>query len=109
MSRNSGIGWFWVGTGLGLLFSTTAVIVASEFYHLQLNRKQEKDDYEQGEADVVEDLSHAVHGGLQVLSRAATEITHSFDDARREVIRYGLDPTRAGAGSHAWYAGEEDE
>lgn len=108
---SKGIGWFWAGLGLGLVFSTTAVIVASEFTHIRRARRRTP-GFEQGEYDLVEDLSLAVHDGLQVLSRAASEIQSSFDNARREVLRYGIAPQHeghGGSGQHAWYYGDEED
>jgi len=104
----SGSGWFWIGASLGLVLSATAVVVSTEFMAIRRRRLQEQ-GFLQGDEDLVEDLSLAVHEGLQVLSKAASEITHSFAESRREVIRFGLDPQGgSGGGSSAWYTGEEE-
>ena len=57
----------------------------------------------------MQDLSDAVHEGIHVLGWAAKEIGQSFDEARRELIRFGLDPQGEGAASSGWYAGDEEE
>lgn len=109
MSRSAG-GWFWIGAGLGLVLASAAVVISTEFIHLRRQRLGEQ-GFLQDDGDLVEDLSHAVHEGLQVLSKAASEISHSFADARREMIRFGLDPTGSaepGGGSSAWYTGDEE-
>ena len=101
-------GWFWIGALIGTVLATTAVVATAE---LTFRRRQRAADpgFSQGEADLVEDLSGAVQEGLHVLARAATEISHSFADAKRELIRYNLDPNDAiGAGSSGWYTGEDE-
>jgi hypothetical protein len=102
-------GWFWIGALIGTALSATAVVAAAE---LTFRRRQRAGDpgFSQGEADLVEDLSGAVQEGLHVLARAAQEISHSFADARRELIRYNLEPNEViGAGSAGWYTGEDEE
>ena len=112
MSRGcNNTGWFWVGAGLGFIVSAGVVIISSELTHI---RKLRRDDpsFNQDEEDLIEDLSMAVHDGMAVLSRAAKEIQYSFEDARREIVRYGLAPKHeghGGAGMHAWYSGDEEE
>jgi len=107
--RRSGALQFWIGTGLGLLLSSTAVAVAAEFTYLRRRRRLTTGMLDSGDETLVHDLSEAVQHGLETISHAARELGHSFADARRELVRYGLDPTAAG--SHdgaAWYY-EEDE
>jgi len=101
--------WFWIGAGLGIVVSAAAVVISTEFYALR-KRRMVDPEFEQGEHDLVEDLTIAVHEGMQVLGKAASEITHSFTDARREVVRFGLDPqgSGSGGGSSAWYTGDEE-
>ncbi|MBN1965162.1 MAG: hypothetical protein JW910_10985 [Anaerolineae bacterium] len=102
-------GWFWLGTLIGTVLSATAVVAAAE---LTFRRRQRAEDpsFSQGETDLVEDLSGAVQEGLHVLARAAQEIGHSFADAKRELIRYNLEPSEiTGAGSAGWYTGDEDD
>lgn len=112
MSRGcSNIGWFWIGAGLGFIVSAGVVIISSEFTYLRKLRQGDP-SFEQEEGDIIEDISMAVHDGMALLSRAAKEIQYSFEDARREVVRYGLAPQHeghGGAGMHAWYTGDEEE
>ena len=105
------ISWFWVGAGLGCIISAGVVIIVREFTYIRKLRLADP-NFDQNEGDIVGDLSLAVHGGMAVLSRAAREIQDSFEDARREVVRYGLAPQHeghGGAGRHAWYTGDEEE
>ena len=71
-------------------------------------RRKEDPGFVQDEYDLIEDISGALQEGVHVLTRAAGEISNSFSDARRELIRYGLDPGRAGSGSSGWYTGDEE-
>lgn len=99
--------WFWVGTGLGILFSMATVVFVAE-----LTRKRYRAPgagFDQDEVDLVEDLTHAVAEGIQLLADAVDSMGEGFSDAARERIHYGLDPGQAGGGASAWYTGEEDE
>lgn len=83
---------FWLGAGIGFLLSTLAVIAATEFTYRRGRRALGIEaGFEQAEADLVEDLSSAVQEGLHVLSEAAKQINYAFGDARRELVRFGLD------------------
>jgi hypothetical protein len=102
-------GWFWLGAAIGTALATTAVVAAAELTFRRRKRAVEP-GFSQSEGDLVEDLSGAVQEGLHVLARAAQEISHSFADARRELIRYNLEPSEiVGAGSAGWYVGDEEE
>jgi hypothetical protein len=103
-------GWFWLGTAIGLALSATAVIATAELTYRRRQRAAREADFSQNEGDLVEDLSGAVQEGLHVLARAAQEIRQSFADARRELIRYNLEPSEIiGAGSAGWYVGDEED
>jgi hypothetical protein len=109
--RNSGALQFWVGAGLGLLLSASAVAIASEFTYLRRKRYLRTGMLDDSEETLVHDLSEAVQHGLETISHAARELSHSFADARRELVRYGLDAATS-AGGHddaGWYYEEEDE
>jgi hypothetical protein len=100
---------FWAGTALGLVVSATAVAIATEFTYLRRQRQLRYGMLDDSEETLVHDLSEAVHHGLDHISHAASELAHSFSDARRELVRFGLDPLTAG--SHdgaAWYYEEEE-
>lgn len=90
---------FWLGAGLGFLLSTVAVIAATEFTYRRSRRiLRGAVGFEQNEGDLVEDLSTAVQEGLHVLSEAAKQINYAFGDARRELVRFGLDLGATGGG-----------
>ena len=102
-------GWFWLGTIIGTVLAATAVVTTAELTYRRRRKQAADPDFSQSEGDLVEDLSGAVQEGLHVLARAAQEISHSFADARRELVRYNLDPNEiVGAGSSGWYIGEEE-
>ena len=105
-SRGTGLSWFWIGSSLGLVLSALAVVTSLEF--ARRRRRRAVSGYEQDEDDLIEDLSGALQDGVHVLARAAGELRHSFVDARRELVRYGLEPGRTGAGSSGWYTGDEE-
>lgn len=88
---------FWLGAGIGFLLSTVAVIAATELTHRRGLRRR-NGGYIQTEGDLVEDLSTAVQEGLHVLSEAAKQINYAFGDARRELVRFGLDLGADGGG-----------
>jgi hypothetical protein len=104
-------GLFWLGTGIGLLLSTAAVVITAEFIHRRkLRLATLGPGFQQDEHDLVQDLSDAVHDGLDVLSHAAQSIGHTFSEARRELIRFGLDSGGlGGAGAQEWYFDDDDE
>lgn len=101
----SGLSWFWLGTGIGLLLSAAAVITVVEFAYRRRGRGGVVD-----ELGLVEDLTQAVEEGLDVLMEAAEAISGTYHEASKERIRFGLDPSGAGegAGRHAWYTGDEE-
>ncbi|MEZ5339332.1 MAG: hypothetical protein R3F46_13865 [bacterium] len=108
----AGLGWFWIGAGLGIVMSATAVVVASEFREGRRRRlRGQLGGFEQGESDLIEDLTTAVSGGLSALAETAELLSNTFSAARSELIKFNLDSSGAGsgAGSSAWYYGEEDE
>lgn len=110
--RRGGALQFWVGTGLGLVLSATAVAIAAEFTYLRRRRLQRTGMLDLGEESLVHDLSEAVHSGLEHISHAASELAHTFADARRELVRFGLDPLvggGAGQDSAGWYFDEDEE
>lgn len=108
--RGTGLGWFWLGTGIGFLFSATVVAVAAELTRRRYYTPPGVSPYEQSEGDLIEDISHAVEGGLHTLAQAAQVIGHTFGEARRELIRFGLDPaSTSSSSSYAWYMGEDDD
>jgi hypothetical protein len=100
-----GLSWFWIGTGIGLLLSAAAVITVVEIAYRRRGRGDVGD-----ELHLVEDLTHAMEEGLDVLMEAAETIGGSYHEASSERIRFGLDPSGAGsgAGRHAWYTGDEE-
>jgi hypothetical protein len=107
--RSSGLGWFWLGTGIGFLTSAVAVIAGAELLRI-LRRHHIEASFEQGEVDLVHDLADAVHGGIFTLDAAAEQIGQTFREARAEIVRYGLDPSAASPSSrYIWYTGEEEE
>ena len=101
MSRGrNNTGWFWIGAGLGIIMSAGVVIISTELTHIRKLRREDP-DFAQEEGDIIEDISMAVHDGMAVISRAAKEIQYSFEDARREIVRYGLAPKHEGHGGAA--------
>ena len=108
-SRGTGLSWFWIGTGIGFLISAVGVVSAAELLRI-FRRRAARQDFAQGEIDIVHDLADAVQEGLHTLAVAAEEIGNSFRDARAEIVRYGLDPSTASPSSrYIWYTGEEEE
>ena len=108
--RPSGALKFWIGTGLGLVVSASAVAIATEFTYLRRRRHQRYGMLDDSEETLVHDLSEAVHHGLDHISHAASELAHSFSDARRELVRFGLDPLSAGShDGSAWYYEDEED
>jgi hypothetical protein len=105
---------FWFGAGIGFMLSTIAVIAATEYNYRRGSRSARKGEaYAQSDSDLVDDLSSAVQEGLHVLAEAAKQISYTFGDARRELVRFGLDLTSDGVGvggsGDAWYFDESDE
>lgn len=100
--------WFWIGTGLGLIFAAGTTIMVAE---ITRRRYFGGRPGLEGEVDLVDDLTAAIHEGLYVLTEVADQLAggHKYSDANRERIRYGLDPGGAGAGSSGWYTGDEEE
>ena len=99
--------WFWVGTGVGFILSTAAVIVAAEITRKRYRPTPEEQIEE--EIDLVEGLTYQLKESLEVLAEAADHIGHTqYSDATKERIRFGLTPGRTGAGSSGWYTGEDD-
>lgn len=84
-------GTFWLGAGIGLLFATAAVVTAVQFSHRQRRPRQPGT-----EDDLLYDLTESVQEGLGVLSQAAQHLGYSFENARRELVRFGLDPLLSG-------------
>jgi hypothetical protein len=108
--RDSGIGWFFLGTGIGLAFSATAVILAAELTRKRYFRDPVSGQLVVDDYDPLENVAETLHTGLSMLAGAATGVTETFANALREKIRFGLDPGGiAGGGSHAWYTGDDDE
>jgi hypothetical protein len=100
---------FWLGTGVGTLLSAAAVVITAEFvYRRRLRQAAIGPQFEQNEHDLVQDLSMAVHEGLDVLTHAAHTIGHSFKEARRELIRFGLEPGYGGSDHGFYYEDEVD-
>lgn len=100
--------WFWIGTGVGILLSTAAVVVATE---LTRRRYRPLTKTEQIAEDMllVEDLTFALKESLAVLAEAADQIGYAdYSAANQERIRFGLDPGQTGAGSSGWYTGDDD-
>jgi hypothetical protein len=101
---------FWIGTGLGLVVSATAVAIAAEFTYLRRRRLLYTGMLDESEETLVHDLSAAVQTGLEHVTHAASELAHSFADARRELVRFGLDPLSAASpDGSAWYFEDEDD
>ncbi len=109
-SSGASLGWFWLGAGIGLLLSATAVVVATEFREGRRRRYAgQLGGYEQGESDLIEDLTSAVTGGLSALADTAEMLSSTFHQARSELIKFNLDSSGAGrgSGSSGWYSGED--
>jgi hypothetical protein len=107
--RGTGLGWFFLGTAIGFVLSAAAVVTTAELTRRRCLRPA-KPGYEQGEVDLIEDITAAVGDGLHMLAQAAHVIGQSFSEARRELIQFGLNPTSTSASSsYAWYAGDEDD
>jgi hypothetical protein len=100
--------WFWAGAGLGLVFAAGVTIMVAELTRRRYFTGNPAID---SEVDLVDDLTAAIHEGLYVLTEVADQLVgrDKFSDANQERIRYGLDPSGAGAGSSGWYTGDEDE
>jgi len=100
--------WFWIGAGLGIVVAIGATVITAEFTRRRYVRRLAGLD---DKADLVDDLTAAIHHGLYALTEVADQLVgrESYSDANRERIRYGLDPGGAGAGSSGWYTGEDDE
>ncbi len=94
---------FWLGAGIGLIFSTAAVVTAISVTNRARRPRQNGDDF-----DPVVNLTEAVQEGLDVLSQAAQHLGYSFENARRELVRFGLDPLISGIGGSG-YSGEPDD
>jgi hypothetical protein len=108
--RDSGFGWFFLGTGIGLLFSTAAVVLAAELTRKRYFRDPVTGQVILDDYDPLENVAETLQTGLSMLAGAATGVTETFTPALREKIRFGLDPGGiAGGGSHAWYTGDDDE
>jgi hypothetical protein len=105
--RKSGALQFWLGAGLGVFVAASAVAIAAEFTYLRRRRFERTGMLDDSEETLVHDLSVAVHSGLEHISHAATELAHSFSDARRELVRFGLDP-QGGSEDAGWYFDEDD-
>jgi hypothetical protein len=114
---SSGLGWFLLGTLLGAVLSSGAVVVATEFQYRRRLRRFRRvngelaDDFEHN-LDIVDSLSQVVSEGLGVMADAVARIGESFSGQRRETIRYDLGMAGAGghgASSHGWYLGDDDE
>lgn len=106
---DSGLGWFLIGAGIGILFSTAAVMLAAELTRRRYYRDPVTGDVMVEEYDPLVELSDTMHTGLSMLAGAAAGVTESFSQALREKIRFGLDPTGlAGGGNQAWYADGEE-
>jgi hypothetical protein len=107
--RDSGLGWFLLGAGIGLALSAAAVMMTAEltrrrYYRNPLTGEIVVDDY-----DPVQGLAGTMQAGLGLLAGAASSVTDSFATSLREKIKFGLDPSGAGGGKSAWYAGDEEE
>ena len=97
--------WFWIGTGVGFILSTAAVIVTAE-----ITRKRYRPSPEEQIEDeimLVEDLTYQLKESLESLTGHLDPQT-SYRDSSSERIRFGLAPGRTGAGSTGWYTGEDD-
>lgn len=106
---DSGLGWFLVGAGIGILFSSAAVMLAAELTRRRYYRDPVTGEVKVEEYDPLAGLTDTVHTGLSLLAGAAAGVTETFTQALREKIRFGLDPAGiAGGGSQAWYTGEDE-
>jgi hypothetical protein len=106
---SSGLGLFWIGAGIGFFLSALAVASAVEFTRRRYAKLQAP-DYTPERDDLLEDITAAVEGGLFTLAEAVTHIGHSFSEARREVVRFGLDPAQTSSGStYAWYNVDDED
>ncbi len=92
------------------MLSATTVAIATEFTYLRKKRRLHTGMLDDSDETLVHDLSEAVQQGLDHISHAARELGHSFADARRELVRFGLDPTASGGHDVAgmYYDEEED-
>jgi len=106
--RGNLLPWFWAGAGLGIVFAAGVTILVAELTRRRYFTGNLAID---NEVDLVDDLTAAIHEGLYVLTEVADQLVgrDKFSDANSERIRYGLDPSGAGAGSSGWYTGDEDE
>ena len=95
-----------------MLLSATAVVIAGEFSESRLRRKRgQLGRFEQGDSDLIEDLTTAVSGGLYTIAATAEMLSSTFNAARSELIKFNLDSSGAGSGSgsSAWYTDDEAE
>lgn len=106
---DSGLGWFLIGAGIGVLFSAAAVMLAAELTRRRYYRDPVTGEVKVDEYDPLSGLSDTMHTGLSILAGAAAGVTETFSQALREKIRFGLDPAGgSGGGSQAWYTGEDE-
>jgi hypothetical protein len=120
--QQTGLGWFYLGAALGAVLAAGAVVVATEVQHGRSVRRLRlrgrfgaaagPEELAQ-EIDLVEGLSHVVSEGLNVMADAVARLSDTFNSARREAIRYGLESDGASGGysgsTHGWYTGEDDD
>lgn len=107
--RGSGLGWFMLGTGIGMLFAAAAVVLTAELTRRRYYRDPVTGQLIVETYDPLEGLSETLETGLHMLAGAAAGVTESFTHAYRERIKFGLDPGgMAGGGSSAWYSGDDE-
>lgn len=90
-----------------MFVAASAVAIAAEFTYLRRRRFLRTGMLDDGDETLVHDLSEAVAHGLETIGHAARELTHSFADARRELVRFGLDP-QGGSEDAGWYYEDDD-
>ena len=108
-SEDSGpsLSMFWVGTGIGFLMSSITVLIASEL--LYRGRRRHLPHLLETDYSIEENLGSAMQYGAQVIAEAAQRLTNTFNDARSEMIRFGLGRDGGEGDESGWYMDEDLE
>jgi hypothetical protein len=96
---------FWVGTGIGFLMSSITVLIASELMYR--SRMRHMPHLLEADYSIEENLGSAMQYGAQVIAEAAQKLTNTFNDARSEMIRFGLGKDGGNSDESGWYMDEE--
>lgn len=104
----SGFGWFVLGTAIGLVLSTAAVVLATELTRKRYYRDPQTGELVEEYIDPFEAVVGSIQSGMHLLAETAVGVTESFSEALREKIRFGLNPVDSGGGEQAWFYDEDE-